>query len=88
MRRLILCAAALAGCTGFGEADERAAPRPRHRQGLGVDRGEDVGAGEEVRQTGYAGLDRHPVRRHDPAGDGARAGDGDLLADDRADRGR
>lgn len=24
MRRLILCAAALAGCTGFGEADERA----------------------------------------------------------------
>ena len=42
---------------------------------------------EQVGEAGHVGLDRGAVRRDQPAGDRAGAGDADLLADHGADRG-
>ena len=54
---------------------------------VGSAAGERRGVGEEVGQPRDIGLDGASVLGHEAAGDRAGAGDADLLADDRTDRG-
>ena len=57
----------VAGGQGRGEADQGPAASSRHRQLLGVERGERRGVGEQVGQAGDVGGERSPVRRDEPS---------------------
>ena len=64
------------------------APRPRHRQrARGRAPARVAALGKRWVSPGTAGLDRAAVLGHEPAGDGARAGHADLLADHGPHRG-
>ena len=70
-----------------GQPDQRPAAGARHRQRLGVDAGEGRRVGEQVGQARAPSVStRRAVRGDEPAGDGAGAGDADLLADARCGR--
>src|SRR5205814_1252987 len=58
--------------------------RGGHQQRRGVCGGQGGGGGEGVRQRLVAEAERRAVGLDEPGGDGARAGDRDLLTDDRA----
>ena len=71
---------------GASQADDAAPAGAGHRQRLGVEPGQHVGRGEVVGEPAVRPGERLPVRRHQPAGDGAGAGHRDLLADHGAHR--
>ena len=64
------------------QLDDRAAAAARHRQRRRVDAGERGRGREHVAHRAAVDGQRRARRGDDAPGDGARAGDGDLLADD------